>query len=181
LNFLFYLWKEAIGYVLHPAIPVPEEGWKVADVATGTGLWLCELAKNAPEATSFDGFDISSDQFPHPHSLPDNVTLGVLDATKPPPLDLCGKYDVVHVRLLISVVDNDDPGPVISHCLNLLSEYNILTAPTFVLISHTEPGGYLQWDELDCAASQRLLQSTESPSPYLSALNKIFSTTKPTG
>jgi hypothetical protein len=122
LNLQFYLWQEVIGYSLHPSIPVKSDDWKVADVATGTGIWLCNLAKGAPSSARFDGFDISDDQFPHPSSLPKNVTLRKLDAMSSPPEALCGTYDVVHVRLLTAVIDDDDPTSVLNHCLKLLSK-----------------------------------------------------------
>lgn len=122
LNLQFYLWQEAIGFNLHPTVPVETKDWKVAEVATGTGLWLCELAKNAPSSAHFDGFDISTDQFPHPDSLPRNVALYQLDARSSPPEALCGKYDVVHVRLLFSVIDGNDPTNILSHCIKLLSK-----------------------------------------------------------
>jgi hypothetical protein len=60
------------------------------------------------------------------------VQLEVLDASKPLPEELRGQFDVVHIRLLQSVILNDDPGWVISHCKELL-----------------KPGGYLQWEEFD--------------------------------
>lgn len=39
-----------------------------------------------------------------------------------PPADLQGKFDIVHLRLFTCVVENDDPLPILSHCLSLLSE-----------------------------------------------------------
>ena len=111
-----------MGFNLHPTIPVETKNWKVADVATGTGLWLCELAKNAPSSAQFDGFDISTNQFPHPSCLPKNVTLRQLDARSSAPDALCGKYHVVHVRLLFAVIDGNDPTPILNHCIKLLSK-----------------------------------------------------------
>ena len=43
-----------------------------------------------------------------------------------------GKYDIVHVRLLILVVENSDPRPIIRNLVQML-----------------KPGGYLQWEELN--------------------------------
>lgn len=111
-----------MGFTLHPTIPVETKGWRVAEVATGTGLWLCELAKNAPGSAQFDGFDISSDQFPHPSRLPKNIALHQLDARSSPPESLCGKYHVVHVRFLAGVIDGNDPTPILNHCIKLLSK-----------------------------------------------------------
>ena len=93
---------------------------KIADVATGSGIWLYELAELLPSA-QLDGFDVCADQFPHSNSLSENVRLRVVDAKNNPPEELYGVYDVVHVRLLLAVIDGDDPGPVLRHCLALLS------------------------------------------------------------
>ncbi|KAI8931408.1 hypothetical protein NX059_011738 [Plenodomus lindquistii] len=45
---------------------------------------------------------------------------------------MLGKFDLVHTRLLVVVVENESPGPIIRNLRKLL-----------------KPGGYLQWDELD--------------------------------
>ena len=38
LNLQHYLWKDQIGYLLHPSIPLSAlENPKIADVGTGTG------------------------------------------------------------------------------------------------------------------------------------------------
>ncbi|KAI4211439.1 MAG: hypothetical protein LQ351_005741 [Letrouitia transgressa] len=40
LNFQHYLWKEQLGYLIHPRIPQDQDqegGLKIADVGTGTG------------------------------------------------------------------------------------------------------------------------------------------------
>ena len=93
----------------------------MADVATGTGVWLFEVAREAPSTVQFDGFDISDEQFPHSSLLPENIRFHLQDATKEPPESMCGKYDVVHVRLLMAVIENNDPSIVLKHCKKLLS------------------------------------------------------------
>ena len=37
LNLQHFLWRESLGYLLHPDIMIPGKGLKVADVGTGTG------------------------------------------------------------------------------------------------------------------------------------------------
>ena len=117
---------------MHPDIPLSRPDLEVAEVGTGTGIWLLEVAKQLPSTAKFTGFDISADQFPHEAWLPGNVTFSVADASKPPASEFQGKFDVVHLRLFSLVVENNDPTPFIDHCLSLL-----------------RPGGYLQWDEYD--------------------------------
>ena len=131
MNLQHYLWREALGYSLYPAVLAAtkeQTSLKIADVATGTGIWLYELAEYLPASTQLDGFDVCPDQFPHQACLPNNVNLRVLDAKASPPEELCAIYDVVHVRMLLAVVDEDDPTPILKHCLKLLSTWIILLA-----------------------------------------------------
>lgn len=46
-----------------------------------------------------------------------------MSALKPPPQELLGKYDVVHLRLFIGVIQNDDPGniDIIENLVKMLS------------------------------------------------------------
>jgi ubiquinone/menaquinone biosynthesis C-methylase UbiE len=55
LNLQHYLWKAAIGYNVHPSIPI-SSGTMVADIAAGTGMWLIEMAQSHPTVL-FEGFD----------------------------------------------------------------------------------------------------------------------------
>ncbi|KAF2811997.1 S-adenosyl-L-methionine-dependent methyltransferase [Mytilinidion resinicola] len=129
LNLQHHLYRQAIGYLLHPSIPIQED-MKVADIACGTGIWLLDLADAFPPNAILDGFDISADQFPHESTLPPNVTFGVLDGMKEIPEELVGKYDVVRVSLIVLVVKDGEPGGWIENLMRLL-----------------KPGGYLQWTE----------------------------------
>lgn len=131
LNLQFYLWKESLKFNLHPSIPIPSEDVKIADVATGTAIWLLDLAKELPGA-HLDGLDIDITQAPAQPWLPPNVTLKQWNIFEQVPDDLLEKYDVVHLRLLILVVENSDPVPIIRNVSKML-----------------KPGGYIQWDDLD--------------------------------
>lgn len=84
-------------------------------------IWLCHLAPNVPPSSELYGYDVSADQFIPADHLPKNVKLEALDATKEPPASLQGSFDVVHLRLLQIVVNNDDPQPILDHCCKLLS------------------------------------------------------------
>ena len=53
--------------------------------------------------------------------MPRNINFSVFDATAPPPQDLVGKYDIVHVRLLACAVRNGDPTPFLKNIVFLLS------------------------------------------------------------
>ena len=83
-------------------------------------IWLLSLAKRLPSSFQLNGFDISSKQYPA--ALPKNVTLHIADALQNPPSESIGEYDVVHIRLFMGVISDNDPLPLLRHCMKLLSE-----------------------------------------------------------
>ncbi|RAK99398.1 uncharacterized protein BO80DRAFT_426398 [Aspergillus ibericus CBS 121593] len=133
LNLQIFLWKASLGFTLHPSIPVPTTG-RIADVATGTALWLTELAQTLPADAdvALDGLDLDLSKAPPRPWLPANVHLHQADILAPLPDPLVGQYEVVHLRLLILVVENSDPTPIIRYAHRML-----------------KPGGYIQWDDLN--------------------------------
>lgn len=118
LNFQFYLWKESLQFSIHPSIPVPEDA-RIADVATGTAIWLIKLAHELPSAR-LDGFDIKLDQAPPAQWLPPQVHLRTWNVFDNVPDDMLGAYDVVHMRLLVLVVENRDPRPIVRNLRKML-------------------------------------------------------------
>ncbi|KAI0815511.1 hypothetical protein GGR55DRAFT_629178 [Xylaria sp. FL0064] len=147
LNLQHFMYKDAQGFLLHPIIQTKlrdkqdsrqseSEGLlHVADLATGTGIWLFDLLKS-PEVNGlniqYHGFDISRALFPHDAWLPKDIILSTSNLLEGPPQALHGQFDVVHLRLVLSLIRSGSPKPVIQHIKMLL-----------------KPGGYLQWDELD--------------------------------
>ncbi|KAK8025417.1 hypothetical protein PG990_003240 [Apiospora arundinis] len=127
-----YLWKDLLGFLLHPDIPTNVNNLKVADVATGNGIWLEDAARGKPMSAKFHGFDISLDQVGPKPWLPANIRMHTWNLFEEPPSEFVGYFDVVHVRLITVVVRNNDPRPVLANLTKLL-----------------KPGGYLQWDEVD--------------------------------
>ena len=90
------------GNLLHPSIPRSELR-TVADVATGTGIWLREaaqeLTRSEPkENVTLTGFDISAQQFPKEDIHGQNFV--VHNAVEPFPPEYHQKFDLVHVQLL---------------------------------------------------------------------------------
>jgi SAM-dependent methyltransferase len=132
LNLQFYLWKDALKYIIHPTISatLPKTA-TIAEVASGTCLWLIDVAREYPEA-QLDGFDYNLRQAPAKEWLPSNAKTAYWNVFDEPPEELKGRYDYVHTRLLVLVVEAKDPRPIIRNLFALL-----------------KPGGYLQWDELD--------------------------------
>jgi len=132
LNLQFYLWKDALQFNLHPSIPSPTHYARIADVATGTGIWLVDIAQSLPPSVQLEGFDISLTQCPVRAWLPDNIKLHKWDMFTEPPEDLVGRFDIVHIRLVTLVIKDNNPVPLITNLRKLL-----------------KPGGYLQWDEVE--------------------------------
>ncbi|KAL6233811.1 hypothetical protein BDW75DRAFT_231683 [Aspergillus navahoensis] len=98
----------------------------VADVATGTGIWLWDARKMLVDRAGeslryFHGFDISPAQFP---PAPEGIELTVQDIFKPFSVEHHNRYDLVNARLL--------------------AVQNLLTI--------LKPGGYLHWVEIDFSA-----------------------------
>ncbi|CAO2657598.1 Nn.00g037240.m01.CDS01 [Neocucurbitaria sp. VM-36] len=126
------IYIKSIGYLLHPSIQskLPPNA-RIADIATGTGIWLSDLSKASPQTHTFEGFDISNDQFLPADSLPSNVKLGFLDFKKPIPEELRGKFDLVNIRLIIISMG---PSSVWKETLT-----NILAL--------LKPGGAITWTE----------------------------------
>ncbi|PYI08853.1 LaeA-like methyltransferase [Aspergillus sclerotiicarbonarius CBS 121057] len=117
--------------LIHPTIPT-EQIRSVADIATGTGIWLEDVSQflDTPHIQRYyHGFDISSDQFP---DNPGSIHLSVHDLTDPFPREHWNRYDLVHVRLLVAALEEYEYRAAITNIYNIL-----------------KPGGYLQWEEID--------------------------------
>ncbi|KAK6401114.1 hypothetical protein LTR95_019227, partial [Oleoguttula sp. CCFEE 5521] len=130
-------WKATVAYpsLLHPRIIefIASMQAHIADVATGTGAWLLDLAAMPEHARhTYIGLDISSAQFPA--TYPSNVTFGGLNIFDLLPAEYHSYFDVIHVRLLV---------------LGLAGEQWHTTARN--LLAMLKPGGYLQWEEADFA------------------------------
>jgi ubiquinone/menaquinone biosynthesis C-methylase UbiE len=120
-----------IGYLLHPKISLGPHA-RVADIATGTGVILTDLAESHPITCQFDGFDISDAQFPPAAKLPSNVKLHIADAKQSLPSEHHEKFDVVFIRYLNAAMRPQD--------------WQIVTRNAYDLL---KPGGWLQWVEGD--------------------------------
>lgn len=123
LHLQHFLMRKALGFLLPPNVPVPPNA-RIADVAAGTGTWLLELQEELPESCVLEGWDISNEQFPGRDLLPANVKFGTFDASKVGgvPADLKGKYDIVHLSLLVCVVKGGDPGNFVRNAIDMLSK-----------------------------------------------------------
>jgi len=151
LNLQHYLWKTAIGYHVHPSVPI-SSATAVADVAAGTGMWLIDLAQSYPNI-QFDGFDNNTAQAPDPSNIPKNCTMKHWNFFEDLPQEMEGRYDFVHIRLLVLAIEEDKLPSIIQKLQKML-----------------KPNGYLQWDELDLVHMRVKKISPDIPSPALDQL-----------
>ncbi|OGM48428.1 hypothetical protein ABOM_003398 [Aspergillus bombycis] len=118
--------------LIHPSIPTGKVV-SIADIATGTGIWLRDLSRSLSEVPGvqryYHGFDISSAQFP---PADDSIKFSVHDITVPFPEEHWNRYDLVHVRLLVAALAEPDYRAAVANIYQLL-----------------KPGGYMQWEEID--------------------------------
>ncbi|KAF2097741.1 hypothetical protein NA57DRAFT_76550 [Rhizodiscina lignyota] len=131
-----HVWVKNQGYRVHPTIEatLPPNA-RIADIATGTGIWTLDLShstKDTHPSWTFDGFDISSAQFPSQDSVPSNVHLHIADVKRPFPAEFHGQFDMIHARLLLLAMDSMDWILVVNNMKTLL-----------------KPGGWIQWAEID--------------------------------
>ncbi|KAI0143469.1 S-adenosyl-L-methionine-dependent methyltransferase [Xylariaceae sp. FL1272] len=134
INLQHYLSCDIFGYITHPSIPLAQFAVdaRIADVGTGTGIWLSDIAHRVPKSVRLDGLDVSFEAAPPQGYFPANVTLLSWDIKTAPPEELAGVYDLVHVRHFSFVLQDKEVNDVLSNLLALL-----------------KPGGYLQWTEPD--------------------------------
>jgi hypothetical protein len=119
--------KRLLGCNIHPTIPTNTPGLRVADVATGTAIWLLDLAKMLPSDTQLYGFDISTAQFPAPEARPSNVFLYEQSVTRPFLEEYHGFFDIVAVRLITAGLRGEDWDAAVKNLNVLLSLSNLQT------------------------------------------------------
>ncbi|KAF7191838.1 N-methyltransferase tcpN [Pseudocercospora fuligena] len=119
-----------LGFILHPRIEaaLPKDA-RIADVATGTGIWMRDLASKAPSTWSFVGLDLSDAQFPSSEQQ-GRCTFDILNILEPVPEHFVHSFDVVHIRYLIAALKSHEWQIVARNVLRLL-----------------KPGCYIQWLE----------------------------------
>ncbi|KAA8652363.1 class I SAM-dependent methyltransferase [Aspergillus tanneri] len=96
-------------------------------------LWLAQLhSEQQKESIRMDGFDIDITQCPPAGWVTDNIHFRRWNAIEPPPSELRGQFDLVHLRLVMIGINNEDV-PALVENLSLL----------------LKPGGWLQWEEMN--------------------------------
>jgi hypothetical protein len=117
----------------------------VADVATGTGyahvsilslppliltqpdrIWLWDAKQifdqrfGKSPSRSYHGFDISAAQFP---STPQGIEFSVQDVFQPFPAEFLNRFDLVHVRLMVTAFPESKFQEAVENVLTIVSEY----------------------------------------------------------
>jgi len=124
------VWMTNIGYILNPHIAsqLPPNA-RIADVGTGTGIWLEDLAAESKDKQyHYQGFDLSKSQLAK--DLSETFDFDILNILESIPSQWAGKFDVVHAKLLTCGLAEEDWLTAAKHMLQLL-----------------KPGGWLQWSE----------------------------------
>ncbi|KAI2625762.1 hypothetical protein GGR54DRAFT_654118 [Hypoxylon sp. NC1633] len=137
--------------ILHPAVHqsmAQSSSIRVADIATGTALWLTELSEALPAHSQLHGFDISCDQYPPKEWLPKNVSLHEHDAFQPFAQEFLGSFDVVNFRFFITLLNEENIRPLLSNLRTLL-----------------KPGGFLHWLDLDPRSAKAIAIYPGLPMP----------------
>lgn len=108
------------GQLLHPSIPPLSSHSAIADIGTGTGTWLNDIARASSPSQDLKlvGFDISSEKFSQEKE--EGVELLVHDITKPFDEKWHAQFDVVHLRLLVYAIREKDVGEVVKNVTELL-------------------------------------------------------------
>ncbi|ETS76584.1 hypothetical protein PFICI_11971 [Pestalotiopsis fici W106-1] len=153
---MHHFWTQTFGYVIHPKIPV-DNIQRIADVGTGTSIWLFDALRQVPGQAQLDGFDISLDASPPPEVLPANVKLHHWDVKQPVPEGLDGVFDVIHLRFFAFVLMNDEIPGVIAKIFQML-----------------KPGGHIQWEEADMETLRFDKAKPESKTDNLEGLFKLL-------
>ena len=119
---------KTLGFLIHPNIITTSPTLKIADIGTGSGIWLLDVAKSLPSTCQFTGFDLTSSAVPPQQTWPSNVSFKTQDMFLPFPASEIGTYDVVAVRFTSSVAARAEWTRAIANLMTLL-----------------KPGGWLQW------------------------------------
>lgn len=113
-------------HLIHPSIQC-ESLKAIADIGTGTGVWLQDVAHDllasgeAFKDIEFVGFDVSAQQFPH-NEKP-GMEFVVQSIAEPFPQQYHEKFDLVHIPLLSYAIKTEDLVKAVENVVQILREY----------------------------------------------------------
>jgi hypothetical protein len=88
-----------------------------------SSIFAIQLAEERPDA-KITGLDISSEQYPPAWTVPANVSFDLWNFFDSVPDKYVGRFDVVHVRLIVGAMIKKDKDPVVKNLVKLLSKSN---------------------------------------------------------
>ena len=121
-----FLLALAHGHLVHPLVP-RKTLQRIADVGTGTGIWLRELTKAQGELhpdPEFVGFDISKEQFPPIKAASQEFV--VHDMTTAFPNKYLEFFDLVNVRLLSYALKAHDLKQAVENVVRIIRESRVV-------------------------------------------------------
>lgn len=126
-EFFYHLFHKKL---VHSSIPLKSEH-VVADVGTGSGIWLREVVASSPISShaykavkiKHTGFDISAHLFPSATDLTPNLDFVVHDITQPFPQYYHGAFDLVSIRLLNWALQTQDLEKAVENVIQILRKY----------------------------------------------------------
>ena len=86
-----------------------------------SSLWACEVASATPNFT-IDAIDISDAQFPPPPFRPQNTRFRIHDCFEPFAAEDMGQFDVVNIKFMLCIVNDDVAAKLLQNVLTLLSK-----------------------------------------------------------
>ncbi|KAI1748686.1 hypothetical protein F4782DRAFT_344302 [Xylaria castorea] len=128
---------------------------RICDMATGSAIWLRELAKTLPLSAELFGYDYDTSKFPK-DGLPRNVKLGTADLYEPFPKEWEGTFDVVSLRLFYLAAQKDKIFDMLRNLSKLL-----------------RPGGWFVWCDL-VVGNASMEPPSDSLFRFLKALYAYF-------
>ena len=81
-----------MGFLIHPRAMPKVPNPKIADIGTGTAIWLCDLSDSISLDAQLHGYDIDLSRAPPREWLPLNVSLHELNMFEDIPENLVGQY-----------------------------------------------------------------------------------------
>ena len=94
----------------------------IADVATGTGAWAFDMTDNVAGTVQIEGLDIDLSKTPPRWWLPSNVSFKKFDLLNEVPDELIKRYDIVHVRYIVPLVQDAKFETILGRLSSMLSK-----------------------------------------------------------
>ena len=140
------------GHLIDPAIETDKPSLRIADVCTGTGIWLLQVAQQYPDAEC-EGLDITLAETPHNGWCPPNVRFRTFDLFADLPPDLTERYDIINIQYT-----------------HLFLRDTAISTVLKTLHSMLKPSGWLQYTDMDVRNKRELMPNRTQPPNTIATL-----------